>query len=43
MGVAGKVMVTGWEANGLASVMITSAKLKAEITGAGVAVEIETL
>ena len=40
---AGKIMVTGWEANGLAPVMITSAKLKAKVAGAGVAVEVETL
>ena len=40
---AGKRMVTGWEANGLAPVMITTAKLKAEEAGAGVVVEVETL
>ena len=28
----------GWEANGLASAMITSVKLKAEVVGAGVVV-----
>ena len=41
--VVGKVMVMGWEVNGLASVMTQSAKLKAEVAGAGVVVMIETL
>ena len=41
--VVGKVMMMGWEVNGLASVMTQSAKLKAEVAGAGVVVMIETL
>jgi hypothetical protein len=41
--VVGKVMMMGWEVNGLASVMTKSAKLKAEVAGAGVVVMIETL
>ena len=39
--VVGKVV--GWEANGLASVMVASEKLKAEVAGAVVLVVVETL
>ena len=43
MEVVGKVMMMACEVNGLASVMTKSAKVKAEVAGAGVVMMIETL